>query len=104
MFCLESLLDDLAVSLKDHRIGEVMHDASAVIRVGLQYAPRGECLLVQMFFPGLLDALLEGEELLADCHELVYVYFLLEDSAPELLEATDRITHQFFYIATQVLN
>lgn len=40
MLGLEPLLDDLAVPLKDDRIGEVVHDASAVVRVGLQDAPR----------------------------------------------------------------
>lgn len=57
-----------------------------------------------MLLPGLLDTLLQGEELLADGHELVHVYFLFEDAGPELLEATDRIAHQLFCIVTTVLN
>lgn len=57
-----------------------------------------------MLLPGLLDALLEREELLADGHELVDVYFFLEDPAPEFLEAADRIAHLFFCIDPRVLN
>ena len=81
-----------------------MHDASAVVRVGLQYAPRREGFLVEVLLPSLLNALLEREKLLADGHELVDVYFLLEDSAPEFLETADRIAHQLFCIESRVLN